>query len=227
MTTIGSRVGYDTLELHQGLLLDLQFREGAGAVTHDYAKPHHPMTLVSAPAWSDIGLTFAGDPDEITCPGASTADLDFTSEDFSLVVWAYSTNLGSANVYMNRATLDTCGWEWYTANNNLALRTNQAGSREGASGMGCVVLNTWQCLGMSRDGLIGQAYANGRPVYTLHTTAGLLDPVACGAHTFRVANNPHDNGFRGTLWRPRIWDRLLTAGEFAHIFEMERHIFGV
>lgn len=225
----GSRAGYDSLALHRNLLLDLQMREGTGTVTtHDYAKSHHPMTLVSAPVWADVGLTFAGAPDEITCPGASTADLDFTSEDFSLVVWAYSTDLaGGANMYMNRATLDACGWEWYTANNNLALRTNQAGSRCGASGMGCVVLDTWQCLGMSRSGLVAQAYANGQRVRTLISDGGILDPVACGVQTFRIANNPHDDGFIGTQWRPRIWGRELSDSDFERIFRNERHIFGV
>ena len=218
---------YDRVRLNRGILLDLPFWEGTGVTTQDWSKNHHPMALAGAPAWAEVGLTFAGAPDEITCPGADSADLDFTSEDFSLVVWAYSTNLSSANVYMNRATLDACGWEWYTANGNLALRTNQAGSREGASGMGCVILNAWQCLGVSRSGLVAQAYADGQPVYTLHTAAGILDPVACGAQTFRVANNPHANCFSGTLWRPRVWDRLLLPREFRAVFEGERHIFGV
>ncbi len=220
----GSRLSYDTLDLHRGLILDLQFREGAGDVTHDYAKSHHPMTLVDDPVWADVGITFQDDPDEITCPGVDTADLNFTSGDFSLVVWAYSTDLASANIYMNRAVLDANGWEWYTANNNLALRTNQAGSREGASGMGCVILNTWQCLGMSRSGLLAQAYTNGQRVRTLNT--GLLDPVT-SAQLFRVGNNPNDNGFEGTLWRPRIWERELADSDFERIFRNERYIFGV
>ncbi len=220
----GSRLSYDTLDLHRGLILDLQFREGAGDVTHDYAKPHHPMTLVDDPVWADVGITFQDDPDEITCPGVDSVDLNFTSGDFSLVVWAYSTNLGSAQIYMNRAVLNASGWEWYTANNNLALRTNQAGSREGASGMGCVVLNTWQCLGMSRSGLNAQAYTNGQRIRTLNT--GMIDPVT-SASMFRVGNNPNNDGFQGTLWRPRIWERELSDSDFERIFKNERHIFGV
>ncbi len=223
----GSRVSYDTLDLHRGILLDLQFREGVGTVTtHDYAKAHHPMTLVDSPTWADVGLTFADIPDEITCPGADSADLNFTSGDFSLVVWAYPTDLGSAALFMNRGTLNTNGWEWYTANNNLALRTNQAGSRSGASGMGCVVVNTWQLLGVSRSGLVAQAYKNGQRVRTLISAGGLLDPIT-SVQTFRIANNPHDDGYVGTQWRPRIWGRELTDSDHERIFRNERHIFGV
>jgi len=184
------------------------------------------MTLVSSPAWADIGITFADIPDEITCPGADTADLNFTSGDFSLVVWAYPTDLGSAALFMNRGTLDASGWEWYTANNNLALRTNQAGSRCGASGMGCVVVDTWQLLGVSRSGLVAQAYKNGQRVRTLISAGGLLDPITC-VQTFRIANNPHDDGFVGTQWRPRAWERELSDSDHERIFTNERYIFGV
>ena len=223
--------GFDNIRYDHDLLLCLPFREAAGTVTRDWSKVYRPMTFGGAPTWTNLDndltvLDFA-DPAEITCPGADSADLDFTSGDFSLAVWAYHDDIGSAHVIANRAQLNACGWEWYTATGNLALRTNQAASREGAAAVGCIVTGTWQFLGVTRIGLAAQMYIAGQPFETSHTDNGLLDPVACGVQTFRVANNPNTNYFDGMMWGLRIWNRALAAVEMATIYDTERDLFGV
>lgn len=224
-------VGFDALQCNRDLLLYTPFREGAGAITRDWAKPYHPLALGGTPTWThldnDLTVLDFDTPDEVTCAGADSADLDFTSEDFSLAAWAYHDNVTSAHVIMNRGQLNVCGWEWYTAVNNLALRTNQAASREGASAIGCIVIGLWQFLAVTRTGLVAQVYVNGLPVPTVHTANGMLDPVACGAQTFRIANNPHTNYFDGKLWGARAWSRKLEASEMLAMFEAERDLFGV
>lgn len=224
--------GFDNVRYNQDLLLSLPFREGTGTITRDWSKVYRELALVNTPTWTNLAndltvLDFNGTNEELTCPGAATADLDFTTESFTVLTWAYHDDVGSARVIMNRGQLNACGWEYYTASGNLALRTNQAGSREGASGMNLIVTDTWQCLAMVRDGLVGQAYLNGEARFTLLSDNGLLDPVGCGAQTFRVGNNPNGNYFDGCLWNPRIWNRAITAKEMTAVFEAERHLFGV
>ncbi len=226
------RPGFDKAASNYQLLLSLPFREGTGAVTRDWSKAYREFALVSSPPWRNLDndltvLEFVAIADELTCPGADTADLDFTSEDFTLLCWTYHDDTSSARVIMNRGVLNTCGWEFYTAMGNLALRTNQAGDREGASGLGFVTTGEWQLLGMVRDGLVGHAYLNGAEQVTLQSDDGLLDPVACGVQTFRVGNNPHSNFFDGMLWNPRVWNRIVSADKMRSIFESERHLFGV
>jgi len=225
-------MGFDNWSPNFQLLLSLPFREGTGVVTRDWSKAYREFALVDAPPWRNLDsdltvIEFIDIADELTCPGADTADMDFTSEDFSLLTWAYHDDATSAHVIMNRGVLNACGWEFYTAANNLALRTNQAGSREGASGMGFVTTGMWQLLGMTRNGLVGTAYLNGVEQVITHTVNGLLDPVACGGQTFRVGNNPHSNVFDGKLWNPRVWDRIVPADEMLVMFEAERHLFEV
>jgi len=228
---MSTNVGFDNARYHHQLLLYLPFREGAGTMTRDWAKPYHPLAFGGTPTWTnldnDLTVLDFGDFDEITCAGADSADLDFTSSDFSIAVWAYHDDISSAHVICNRGQLNACGWEWYTAVGNLALRTNQAGSREGASGVGCVTTGEWQFFGVTRTGLVAQMYAGGEAYATIRSANGMLDPVACGAQTFRVANNPNTNYFDGKMWGLRIWDRLLSAGEMLALFERERGLFGV
>lgn len=227
--------GFDHKWYNQELLISLRFCEGTGTTTRDWAKAHHPITFGGTPTWQNLAndltvLEFSGpgSGDEVVCAGATSADLDFTNENFSLTCWCYSTSYSNASVIMNRGVLDTCGWEWYgAANTNLAIRTNQAGDREGATAVGYLKTGVWQFLGFIRYGLHGQMYIDGRPVDTLQTAAGLLDPVACGAQQFLVGNNPHDNGFTGQLWNPRVWARQLGENEMLAMFEDERGLFGV
>ena len=216
------------------ILLSLRFCEGTGTVTQDWSKVHRPITFGGTPTWQNLAndltvleFTGPGSGDELRCAGADSADLDFTSENFSLACWCYSTSYTSASVIMNRGVLDACGWEWYGWSSNLATRTNQAGSREGATAVGHLKTNVWQFLGFVRHGLVGQMYIDGRPVDTLQTVAGFLDPVACGAQQFLVGNNPHDNGFTGQLWNPRVWARQLGGDEMVAMFEDERGLFGL
>lgn len=225
--------GFDRKRYNQEILLSLRFTEGATAITQDWSKIHRPVTLDGSPTWTNLAndltvLEFSGGAaDRLICTGANSADLDFTTENFSLACWCYSTDYGNASVIMNRGVLDTCGWEWYGYVANLAIRTNQAGDREGATAVGVLEEDVWQFLGFIRYGLVGQMYVDGRPVDTLQTAAGLVDPVACGAQQFLVGNNPHDNGFTGQLWNPRIWARQLGEDEMTAMFEDERHLFGV
>lgn len=226
-------LGFDRKRYNQEILLSLRFTEGAGAVAQDWSKIHRPVALTGSPTWAFLAndltvLEFSGGAaDRLTCTGADSADLDFTNENFSLACWCYSTDYGSASVVMNRGVLDTCGWEWYGYTANLAIRTNQAGDREGATAVGYLEEDAWQFLGFIRYGLVGQMYVNGRSVDTLQTAAGLVDPVACGAQNFLVGNNPHDNGFIGRLWNPRAWARQLSEPEMIAMFEDERGLFGI
>ncbi len=76
---------YDNLGINREILLDLPFREGTGVITHDVAKPHHPITLVNTPTWTTLDsgfqvLTLNGTNEYLQCLAASCADLDFTDD---------------------------------------------------------------------------------------------------------------------------------------------------
>jgi len=83
--------GYDNPRFNHELLLDLQFCEGTGTTTQDWAKAHHePNTLTNAPTWTnaDNDLTYlvfdASAPyDHIITLAADSGDLNFTSGAFS------------------------------------------------------------------------------------------------------------------------------------------------
>ena len=84
-------LGYDKSPLAKNLLLDLRFEEGTGTVTRDWAKAHHvDPTLTGAPSWTtegDLGVLDFTNPDSIVILAADAADLNFTTESFTILMW--------------------------------------------------------------------------------------------------------------------------------------------
>ncbi|GAG70812.1 unnamed protein product, partial [marine sediment metagenome] len=55
-------IGYDKISPNHQILLDLPFREGAGLITHDVAKPHHIADMTGhAPSWMNASVIGASD----------------------------------------------------------------------------------------------------------------------------------------------------------------------
>jgi hypothetical protein len=78
--------------INTGLLLSIPMFEGVGSsVVADVARPHHPITQVHAPGWTQLAsgiwvMDFLFD-DYLSCLGASCTDLNFTTGDFSVTAW--------------------------------------------------------------------------------------------------------------------------------------------
>lgn len=227
-------LGYDNYRPNQQLLLDLQFRETTGTITHDWAKPYHtPATLTGTPAWTTLGsdLTYLAfdstNPDYLSIPAADTADLDFTTGDFSGAAWFYPDTHGERYIF-NKGT-NVTGWAFgiRAGTWEMLLFTRQAGPTLQVSYSVPVVASTWQFVGFSRAGASCRLYVNGRDRTT--TPGTHVDPASSAAQNFYVgcSNLAGSAWIDGNLWRPRVWDRAVTAGEMLTLYNAERDLFDV
>ncbi len=228
-----------SLRLDSSLVLDLPHLEGAGALVSDISPYHQDMGAVGWPVPAVPGWYFLpGGQPAIAYDGAhnymssSAPALNFTSQDFTLLIWCGSTLPGGSYMLMTQGKVDVCGWEFYLSGgvNTISLRTNQAGSHTGISAIGgfipSVTLPIWQLVGVTRRRAGGQFYVNGEPVATT-LGAGLLDPVSGAGHQLLVGKGELGNYFLGAISITRIWARELSEAEMASIFESERSLFGV
>jgi len=211
---------YDKLPWNEGLILDLQMREGTGLATHDHSREHHVLTLTGAPSWGAGYLDFdSSHPDFLVTP---TSVLDFTNEDFTLMVWVYYSGIGFRYLLCCGLT-DTDGWEWaINTDGALWLRTNQVGDHQDTISVnGVVPLNTWTLVAASRSGAVVTPYINGRPSIGMAETHVDPDPSARALHV--GINDAEAAGFYdGYMRRVRVWNRALTAAEHLQIFNLER-----
>lgn len=231
-------IGYDKISLNHQLLLGLTFEEMTGLITHDRAKPYHPMTLTGTPpTWHSLpsGLPYIeldGANDFLECPAANSDDFNFVAGDFTLLAWVWLDVMGTKWLFCHGAT-DVCGFELYHSviNNTIALRTNQLGDHTGISAInsGFAIL-AWQLVGVTRHLTDGQFYLQGQPIITT-LNGGMTDPVTCGVGVKKLLIGIYDTEalgpWNGRIALPRIWNRALSAEEMLQIFSLERHWFGV
>lgn len=232
-------VFYDSLDINRDIRLDLPLREGIGTITQDVAKPHHPVTLHNTPAWtildSHLGcLTLDGVNEHLRSLAADTADLDFTSNDYSLGGWFFIASGGNDNkTLMSRFLLDNNGWELYhytnailTLRHHHSLTPHPINPRSGIYSTGWA-FNKWWFMGISRHGSSVQFWRGDVDGFAALTVIGdLVDPESCNQNFYVGCNPLLDNLNKGLIWRPRIWgDRYLSEADWARIYERELRWF--
>lgn len=234
--------GYDNIRINYHSLLDLPFNEGVGTLAHDIAKPHHrDVTLVGPPTWGAWPLSntptlfFNGVTDYLECTAAATADLDFTSADYSLVVWTYHTVSVLSDIILGRYAVNIDGWEFYfgaSALGNLNLRHSHSSLGAGDLSDSCYsngwTDDKWHLVGLSRSGLYPLMYRDGLPVVMNYGPNGMRDPDPCNRDlVIGTRFTKNTNWFHGYMKQPRVISGSLSPSDHWQIFEIERHLFGV
>ena len=223
---------YDKISYNRRALLDLPFREGIGTITQDVAKPHHPVTLVGAPAWAALdsgkmALTLGGfgSGDYGQCLNANSADLGFTSGDFSIGGWfKWEDTAEDSQILIARYEVSVGGWEVYLteagALRYLTLRHHHAAgatARTGAYSLGWAY-NTLAHFGISRSGTSATFYRNGEPIITVSDT--LIDPEATTQDmVIGVRYSKDANFLSGRLPRLFVAGEALTAEDWKSMYK--------
>ena len=237
------RRALDKARINEGLLLYIPYREMTGQVVRDHAKPHHPLTghnltWASGPPItpSDIGTAvFDGASTYIDSPAADTADLDFTTGDYSIAVWFYYQVTTMSQILIGRYGVDLDGWELYIYDPGLTLNLRHHHSSlapapvRSACASGGWSTGAWHFAGISRSGAYPLHYRNGVPLEMIYDpVGGLSDPDSCNRDLVGGCRFTKDaNWYSGYKAPLRVWDRGLEGWEFRQLFEMERHWFGV
>ena len=174
----------------------------------------------------------------IDCPAADCVDLNFTIGDFSIGCWIkWDSTGGWSEIIIGRYEVNVSGWEVYLntsgglntvsqrhSHNSLAPNTNSNCYSTGW------IPGTWAFLGISRIGgnLYPVHYRNGVALTMVYEASGMFDLDTCNRDLVIGCRFTKDaNWYRGGMWRPRIWNRPLSALEWLNIFERERDFFGV
>lgn len=215
--------------LYSQLVFSLPMREGTGtAVVADVARPHHPVTQVHAPVWTQLPsgiwvMDFDGTNDYLQCPAASSVDLNFTGGDFSAAVWAYKD--AQAGCLFCRGIQNGDGWILSSGNSQPFMETCQVGTRQSSYGP-VFSLSTWALISFSRSGTSVRLYHNG---WDGTSTAGVHTNPLTSARNLYIGeyNTLGVVPFNGRLWNPRIWGRALSPAEHRQLFLRERHLFNV
>ena len=233
-------VGYDNIVPFMECILDLPMYEGIGTIVHDVSRPpatalDKTVTLTGAPTWEQMALTGItilrfdkANPDFLELAAADSTDLDFTTSEFTTMVWAYAFDIVDNMTLFCRGLLNTDGWTVaMLADGTLTMITNQAAATQLTISLtGEFVINTWYCFGLTREGANSKIFKNGIDVTSVAATH--IDPLTSARKLhIGIYDDETTAPWSGYLYRPRIWPRTLTAYEMKQVFEMERNLFGI
>ncbi len=219
--------------LNQGLLLSIPMFEGSGAATvKDIARPHHPVTQVHAPAWTQLAnglwvMDFdSTHPDYLTIPAASSTDCDFTTGDFTIVAWINTTVTGAYRTVMSKGSgsIGNVGWNWWCHSSVQYHGLNTYPGSVACYAVGG--LTGWWLAGHSRIGTAGFPYDNG--AYSPRNILAASPITSAAAFNLTIGiRSDLTLPFDGQMWNVRIWNRALSPSEHMSIFKRERHLFNV
>jgi len=246
---------YDKLEINKHILLDLPFREGAGVITQDVAKPHHPLTLQDPGGgsfyWGNLATgypylgfntigTGVGQGVYLDCPAAQSIDLNFTTGSYSIGVWFNWLDITQSSIIIGKYWIDAGGgfvdgWEIYLdvsiGRNTVSQRHNHASLTPNMNS-NCYSVGwtpgTWWFLGISRVGgnLYPIHYRNGVALDMNYGTSGMLDPDSANRDLVIGCRCTKDaNWFRNKMGRVRVWNIALTADDWKLLYELEKGWF--
>lgn len=187
---------------------------------------HAAWTQRSTSIWT---VALDGGDDYVQVPAASSKQLNFTSEDFTLMCWAYSPGMVAACYIMGQGATDVDGWGLFCFVNNLSLRLNQAAGHTDISAVNGFADDLWQLVAVTRTGNTGQFYCQGVAIATIGG-GGLADAVSVAGGNkllFGIADNELTNAWDGSLEKPRAFSYALSAAEHYSYFEAERRWFGI
>lgn len=174
------RVREPALILPSYVKLDMAFGVGSGTSLFDKSRYRSHGTITGAD-WATGAHGYCLDfdksvPDYVEID-ADYDQLDFTSDDFSMVMRAKIDSLAATVILFCRGLDDTDGYSWrVTSVGRLHFRTEQSGAGQPSySAAGDIATDTWYTLGMSRDGASVKVYKNGVDITSVSATH--IDPA--------------------------------------------------
>jgi len=168
-------------------VLDMAFGVGAGATLSDKSRYRSHGNIIGAvPAVCVHGLGLDFDPTVpsfVMVPGAH-AQLDFTAEDFSMVVRLNADSLVGNRCIIERGQINTSGYiVGITAAGEIYFYTSQAMANQFSnSSVGDIVVGNWYTVGLSRTGVSIRIYVNGVDVTLV--AAAHIDPVSTANNAY-------------------------------------------
>ena len=230
---------------YSGLVLDVaRQRSGAepGAATLlDHSRYGHDGTMTDV-TWTQLpsGMwvpVFNGSSARVTMTGASTPDMNFTTQDYSVACWVKWQSDSISQIIIGRYVLDNNGWEIYLTETggvfSLTTRQHHAGTivdthpRSAYNSDGWA-LDTWHQMVITRSGNLALHYKNGVSLATTFSTGGLTDAESCTqAVAIGIRYTLDANWLNGNLAFLQIYNHVLSPPRVRSMFSAKRSLFGV
>ena len=162
-------------------------------------------------------------------PAAAT-ELNFTSGEFTILVWVNPVSVAADQALMDKGLWNTRGYYFQIGTGGLIMfYTIQAAAEQHTVSTAVVTAGAWQLIGLTRSGAVVTTYHNGTDVTDVPGVH--IDPVSAigDIASFGVART-FGGGIRffdGGMILHRIYNYALTVADISFIFQAEKRLFGM
>lgn len=168
----------------------------------------------------------AATPDYVTI-AANQTQLNFTSEDFSMVWRMRIDSLAADFIFYTRGAFQADGvYILYENTGDFMVVTNQAGAGNyqlSRTSLGGIVINTWYTMGLSRVGASIRLYING--VDDTDIVGVHVDPLTCArAALIGINNGLVNDPFDGQIATLAIYNYALSADEHNREYASDNYL---
>ncbi len=193
------------------------YSDMSGSTIYSYDSARIASTVTNA-TWGYQGRTFDGTGDYIE--GTNTATMNFTTGDFSILVWANPTNTTGGRHLFVRGLINTDGYIMNLGGTDrLEFYSNQAAANQGKYATNnSVLLGSWHLYSITCTSL---AIAHYRDATNITSSAGTITAPATCARTFKIGCNDGKAGafMLGGIGEVMVFSKALSAGEIASIHQ--------
>jgi len=152
--------------------------------------------------------------------------LNFTSQNFSGVLWIYLTDLATNHYILNKGTIANNGWNFAVeSTGRLSFSTSDGTLDQTRSAVSQFSINTWYFVAFYRSSITAKVFSQAVDITSLSGTHN--NPVSISDTCYLASYRGASQGIRGMYALARIWVRALSAGEIANIYNSERSLFGL
>lgn len=170
--------------------------------------------LIAGQSFGQTSLNFDGVNDYVNC--GNDASVDITGTAITLEAWVYPTsfqpNIWQGNV-INKGDISQAGYMLRVGGSGqVNFNFGSFGAwNELNTGVGVLILNTWQHIAATYDGASVRIYVNGVEVATTNYTAS----IASANQPLYLGEDPEYNGrfFPGRIDEARVWNVTRTPAE--------------
>lgn len=156
--------------------------------------------------------------------------INFTYQNFTLMMWINSTSLASENwLFSKGSPSNDMGYHiWISTAGAILFRTS-SGAGLGVNSYtasGQITINTWNLISITRNSTSGKIYKNGVDI----TSSSAVHANLASSSTkilYMSTYNGASSAIIGNWTLSRIWQRALSIGEIRTIYESERSLFGL
>lgn len=216
-----------------GLVLSLDFNEGAGEVSRDASVESNHGVLKDGATWSAEGkfggaLKFDGIKGYVDCGNLSS--LDFSDSDFSLAVWTKTDSadkpqgiISKGNPYNRNGK----GWIFSyrkigTGNYLVFMLNNGSPAPVTINRLAVDLANKWHhvAVTVNRKGVV-LFYLDGKLLKGKGGNISSLQGGYLGKDTVKIGKygRVNTNYFSGLIDNVQVWNKILSSGEIKDIYQ--------